>query len=458
METERDIGGADEARVGPKRPGVSRIRLKRGSSLRRHGKRGAVSSNRQEQGSDRRDDAGRNESAEVRSEHASEQKSGASPGGEHKQKAEMHPGDTPQTKAEKKRVRQLEREVKRNVRRDFREALKMELRQNKRSFIVYRILDVLVVISMIRMILIGNYEGAALCVLTLALLILPALLEMQLRVEIPQALEIILYLFIFSAEILGEVNHFYTIFPNWDTILHTLNGFMAAAVGLSLAWLLNADDKITFNLSPVFLAIVAFCFSMTIGVVWEFFEFSMDSLFGLDMQKDTVVSAISSVMLDPTGSQTPVRIDGIDSVVVNGQDLGLGGYLDIGLIDTMADLFVNLVGALVFSLIGFFALKHDIRKSRVAENLVLSRKAPENDFLERVTKDNAELKEASEELYEISGERPAVEAHLEKLHSPTAAAASEKDEGAGVPAPRKEEVPSPSDGQPPAAPPARHRR
>ena len=104
-------------------------------------------------------------------------------------------------------------------------------------------------------------------------------------------------------------------------------------------------------------SIVAFCFSMTIGVLWEFFEFGMDEMFGLDMQKDTVVTGISSTLLDPSGSQHPQRIDRIESVEVNGQELGVGGYLDIGLRDTMGDLFVNFVGALAFSVIGYRYLK-----------------------------------------------------------------------------------------------------
>ncbi len=106
------------------------------------------------------------------------------------------------------------------------------------------------------------------------------------------------------------------------------------------------------------MALVAFCFSMTVGVLWEFFEFGMDRLFQMDMQKDTVVNSITSVMLDPTNSNIPVTIDGITSVQVNGQELGFGGYLDIGLYDTMEDLFVNFIGAVTFSVIGYFYIKH----------------------------------------------------------------------------------------------------
>ena len=141
-------------------------------------------------------------------------------------------------------------------------------------------------------------------------------------------------------------------------MLHTMNGFLAAAIGFCLVDLLNRNGNFSFQLSPVYMAVVAFCFSMTIGVLWEFFEFGMDMIFRLDMQKDTVVNVISSVMLDPNGGNTPTMIQGISDVVVNGQSLGLGGYLDIGLIDTMKDLIVNFIGAVVFSSIGFFYVKY----------------------------------------------------------------------------------------------------
>ena len=146
-------------------------------------------------------------------------------------------------------------------------------------------------------------------------------------------------------------------------MLHTLNGFLCAAIGFSLLDILNRNEKLAFTLSPVYLAVVAFCFSMTIGVLWEFFECAMDQLFLLDMQKDTVVRSISSVMLDPTGGNNPVAIRDIaDVIVVTGAGeeiaLGLGGYLDIGILDTMKDLFVNFIGAVVFSFIGYFYVKN----------------------------------------------------------------------------------------------------
>lgn len=239
----------------------------------------------------------------------------------------------------------------------FYRAMKMEIHEHKSSFLVFVILRLLVIIIMILQLFNKNYENVFLCILTLTLFMIPSFVQVELKIELPTTLEIIILLFIFSAEILGEISAYYIKFPFWDTVLHTLNGFLAAAIGFSLVTILNRHDKFTFKLSPIFMAIVAFCFSMTIGVIWEFFECGMDQFFGLDMQKDTIVSSITSVMLDPNGENIPVTIDHIKTVTVNGIDLGLGGYLELGLLDTMKDLFVNFIGALLFSVIGYFYVK-----------------------------------------------------------------------------------------------------
>lgn len=244
-----------------------------------------------------------------------------------------------------------------------RQALKEEVKAKPGVTAVYIILRALVIVAIVAQSFKGNFENVFLCVLTLFLFTLPSFLERTIRVEIPDTLEIIILLFIFAAEILGEIQAYYIQYPYWDTMLHTLNGFLCAAIGFSLLDILNRNEKLKFSLSPVYLAVVAFCFSMTIGVLWEFFEFSMDQLFLLDMQKDTVVNSIGSVMLDPTGGNHPVSIKHITDVIVvtaDGaqQSLGLGGYLDIGIIDTMKDLFMNFIGAVVFSTIGFFYVKN----------------------------------------------------------------------------------------------------
>ena len=234
--------------------------------------------------------------------------------------------------------------------------------QNKVTLAVYLVLRGLVLFTLVRHVLRGDFESVFLCSLTLILMILPSVLTRKLHIELPGTLEVIILLFIFAAEILGEINSFYVRVPNWDTMLHTLNGFLCAAIGFALVDMLNRSDVFSFKLSPLYLAIVAFCFSMTVGVLWEFFEYGVDCLLGFDMQKDAVVSSIHSVMLDPANSNKVVSVREISQVIAVHSDgtqtvLPVAGYLDIGLNDTMKDLIVNFIGAVVFSIIGFFYVK-----------------------------------------------------------------------------------------------------
>ena len=269
-------------------------------------------------------------------------------------------------------------------------ALRMELREHKSSFIVYMTLRALVILVMILQILNRNFENVFLCALTLVLLVMPSLIQINLKIELPTALEIIMLLFIFAAEILGEIQAYYEKIPMWDTVLHTLNGFLMAAIGFALVDILNRNKKISFQLSPAFLAVVAFCFSMTIGVIWEFFEFGMDQIFHLDMQKDTIVNTIYSVMLDPAGGNHVVGVTGIQDVAVNGESLGLGGYLDIGLLDTMEDLLVNFIGATVFSIIGYFYVKNR-GKGKFARRFIPRLKTKDADFLKKAQSEENSL-------------------------------------------------------------------
>lgn len=276
-------------------------------------------------------------------------------------------------------------------------AIQMELSEHRSSFLVYMVLRVMVIAVLVLQVLNKNYENVFLCALTLLLLIIPSFIQVQFKIEFPSTLEIIMLLFIFAAEILGEIREFYVIYPFWDTMLHTLNGFLAAAIGFSLVDLLNQSERMKFKLSPVFLAIVAFCFSMTIGVIWEFFEFGVDKFLGFDMQKDTIVHTIGSVMLDPAGGNKVYRISDIQDVIVNGQNLGLGGYLDIGLIDTMKDLLVNFIGAVVFSIVGFIYVKNR-GKGTFARKFIPKKKREEADYLKIVLEENGkEEKEEKEE-------------------------------------------------------------
>lgn len=258
----------------------------------------------------------------------------------------------------------LEVDIVKNKKIDVQKAIKMTYKENKRSsLVIYLILRFLVIICMILQILRGDLNNALLCLLSLILLFAPLFIQNKFEITLPNDLEIAIYLFIISAEILGEIDNFFGIIPYWDIILHTINGFLATAVGFSLVDLLNKNSK-NINLSPFYLCLVAFCFSMTIGVLWEFFEYSCDKFLNVDMQKDTVIQKISSVALNPDGENKAVVVDDIGKTIIydtNGDVLQVidNGYLDIGLNDTIEDLFVNFIGAIVFSCFAFFDLKHN---------------------------------------------------------------------------------------------------
>lgn len=267
--------------------------------------------------------------------------------------------------------------MKKKEKNKLKKSRNVDLKFSKKELTIYLILRALVIIVMIRQIFLQEWNNVFLCILTLILFLVPTVIERKINVELPDALQIIILLFIFSAEILGEINEYYLTIKHWDTILHTINGFLCAAIGFALIDILNRKEFIYITLSPVFVALVAFSFSMTIGVLWEFFEFGMDTTFKTDMQKDKIVSTISTVNLNSNGKNVPVVVKNIDKTKIqiideNGENQEIiinGGYLDIGLNDTMKDLLVNFIGAVTFSIIGLLYIE-DRDKYKFAKNFI----------------------------------------------------------------------------------------
>lgn len=262
----------------------------------------------------------------------------------------------------------------------------------KRDLTIYFILRGFVILTIIIQAWRGNWENVFMAVLTLLLFLIPFFIDRRLNIKLPNALEVMILLFIFSAEILGEIQNFYGIFRHWDTILHTINGFLCAAIGFSLIDILNRSQKFHTKMKPIFVALVAFCFSMTIGVLWEFFEFGMDETIRTDMQKDRIATVISSVALNEEKENVPIVIKSIEETKIYGEidnektEITIkGGYLDIGLKDTMKDLLVNFVGAIIFSCIGLLYIK-DRDEYRFAENFI------------PIMKTEAEIEETKREL------------------------------------------------------------
>ncbi len=247
------------------------------------------------------------------------------------------------------------------------------IKRDKKAFAVFIIARTLILLVLIRSIMIGQWESCMISLLALTLLLIPPFVETNFKIDLPTALEILVYIFVFCAEILGEIECYYVKYSIWDDMLHTVNGFMFAAFGFCLVDILNSNKRFRFELSAGFLAVVAFCFSMTIGVFWEFAEYTVDHTIRFDMQKDTLITEFQSVHLDETNSNIAIKVNDIEKTVVyteSGEQVVIeGGYLDIGLMDTTLDLFVNFIGATVFSVIGYFYVKHR-GKGKIAASFI----------------------------------------------------------------------------------------
>ena len=142
-------------------------------------------------------------------------------------------------------------EKKKHPRRSAKEEFLHAWNTKRGVTVVSLILRLSVILVLIAQVFNRNYENVFLCVLTLLLFMMPSVMKRKLDVELPNTLEIIILLFIYAAEILGEIGAYYVTFPYWDTVLHTLNGFLCAAIGFSLVDILNRSSSERFNLSPL---------------------------------------------------------------------------------------------------------------------------------------------------------------------------------------------------------------
>jgi len=172
----------------------------------------------------------------------------------------------------------------------------------------------------------GRIQVAVETLLILIITFLPLAIGRRFQVKIPPEFELLANIFLYAAIFLGEVHNYYVRFWWWDLVLHGGAGFLLGIFGFLLVYVLNEKDNIHVDLNPVFMALFAFTFAIAFGVLWEVFEFTMDQLFDLNMQKATVT--------DPSG---------------------LG--------DTMWDLIVNGVCALIISMLGYSYLRNNANDS-----------------------------------------------------------------------------------------------
>jgi len=193
-------------------------------------------------------------------------------------------------------------------------------KNNKIRMIVTNFVRIALILIYIRGWIIQDHSQDFIITLTFFMTYYPSILAKRFGVYLPARLEITITLFIFSAQVLGEMNGFYDKIPWWDTMLHTTSGVILGLVGFLFVYLLNEKGDKNVNLSPIFVVLFAFCFAITMGVFWEFFEYGADRLFGLNMQK--------------------FRMPGQD-----------------GLVDTMEDLIVDTLGAVVACIGGWIYMK-----------------------------------------------------------------------------------------------------
>ncbi len=189
----------------------------------------------------------------------------------------------------------------------------------------------------------GKWGHAGLCALSLALYFLPALVGVVFHARIPALLEGICICFAAAANLGGEVLGLYIHTPAWDAGLHFLWGILAAVIGYAMPDLLGRREGISGSLPRSAAVVISVSFAMLIAVLWEFTEFFVDLWFQTDMQKDSWIYCISSVMREPDGLNIAVTEE-INSVIVNGETWP--AYLDIGLRDTMSDLLWTFAGSI----------------------------------------------------------------------------------------------------------------
>jgi uncharacterized membrane protein YjdF len=163
---------------------------------------------------------------------------------------------------------------------------------------------VLIIAAGIFAIFAKDWLNVFLASVTLLLTFLPDMIERRFKVDYPSEFEIILLFFIYGSLALGEIHGFYTRLWWWDLMLHGFSAIIVGIIGFSLIYILNKEYKVEICLTPMFIAIFSFCFAIAIGALWEVFEFSMDTFFGLNMQKSGLLDTMSDIMVDIAGALT----------------------------------------------------------------------------------------------------------------------------------------------------------
>ena len=182
--------------------------------------------------------------------------------------------------------------------------------------ILYVVIFVSLIIAAVLAALQGNWDSVGLSVATTVIFVLPFFVEKQFKVYVPTFFTLIISAFIYATIILGQIENYYQKFWWWDVMLHSGSGVAFGLIGLVVILIFFRQGKIAAN--PFFLCLFAFCFALSVGLLWEVFEFSGDEIFHTNMQQ---------------------RQTGVE--------------------DTMKDEIMDTLGAFIGSTIGYFYLRKD---------------------------------------------------------------------------------------------------
>lgn len=167
---------------------------------------------------------------------------------------------------------------------------------------IFIVIRLTILIAAIVAIFERNWSSLAMSVITLLVMIIPSIIERRFQLDIPDEFEIVLIVFIYAALFLGEMNQFYFRFWWWDNMLHSFSGLIFGNIGFLVVSYLNSSSKMNIQLSPIFVAIFSFCFAVSIGAIWEIYEFTMDKLFGFIMQRNSLDDTMMDIILDTVGA------------------------------------------------------------------------------------------------------------------------------------------------------------
>lgn len=214
-------------------------------------------------------------------------------------------------------------------------------------FIVYILISIF---SMFHWLLLAHIRNALMAIL--AMILIPAILlvEYYLHIEFGYGFIVCVMIICFGGLQLGPGYDLYMKFPNFDEVLHILSGFMFCSLGFILSKHFICDNKLYVHIA------VGIMFSLTLGLLWEMFEYAGSSIFGIDMQEDSIVDYIRSYYLSNSHNDITI-IEGITETIIkygDNQELIISGYLDIGLYDTLNDMLVCLIGTVIYSVMMIF--------------------------------------------------------------------------------------------------------